>query len=184
MAEPDLCALGDVATALNRSLDAGETDQAQQAIARVSDTIRDLTGRSFGKVKTDDVIRCQADWYGVIFLSMRPIAAVTSVKDIKGNAVDNAEWDGLREIYGLDSHQVVDITLTHGYAIVPDVIRDVAIGAAARLMVNPHGVRQETVGAISVTYPAAGGSAGSVAFSDEERDILARFGAGPESWRL
>lgn len=184
MAEPDLCSVPDVTAALNVTLDEGETEQVKQAITRVSNAIRSRTGRSFGAVKAGVTIRCQADWRGVITLSSLPVHEVSAVTDIDGFPPPGWHWDGLAEIYGLASNQVIDVTISHGYADIPDDIRDVAIGATARLAVNPTGVRQETVGAISVTYPAAGGTAGSVAFSDEEADILGRFGGGPASWRL
>lgn len=51
-------------------------------------------------------------------------------------------------------------------------------------MYNPSGLRQETVGAISVTYPGIGGEAGTINFSTLERRILSNYAYQARSMRL
>ncbi|MET0463746.1 MAG: hypothetical protein ABW007_11355, partial [Chitinophagaceae bacterium] len=93
-------------------------------------------------------------------------------------------WDGLSTIYGLQPNQVVDIVYSHGYAQVPGDIKAVAYGMSSRIIYNPSGLRQETVGSISVTYPGVGGEAGTVNMSKLERNVLDKYSAQAKSMRL
>src|ERR1044071_10230990 len=95
-----------------------------------------------------------------------------------------ATWDGLSAIYGLQPNQVVDIVYSHGYSTVPGDIKAVAYGVCSRIMYNPSGLRQETVGAISVTWPGVGGEAGTINFSGLEKKVLAKYSRMAKSMRM
>lgn len=168
---------------MGREFDASEEAQAEVVIDSVSEIIEGVTGVTFSLV-TNEEIRAQADGYGIIEFNAKPITAV-SVYDIDGTvALDYATWDGLSSVYGLQPNQVVDIVYSHGYAVVPGDIKAVAYGACSRVMFNPSGLRQETVGAISVTYPGIGGEAGTINFSRLEQKVLDKYKRMARSMRM
>lgn len=168
---------------MGREFSTSEAEQAQALIDVVEGAIESETGVSFTPV-TDDVIKIQADGHGIIELKSRPVTNVTSLVDVNGDEIDYWEFDGLTTIYNLFPLQVVTLTYSHGFSSVPRDIRGVALGSASRVMYNPSGLRQETVGAISVTYPGIGGEAGTINFSALERKILGKYGDDAASMRL
>lgn len=168
---------------MGRQFTDSEEAQANALIDAVSFVIEGEAGVSFSLVENEE-IRVQADGYGMIELNAKPISAV-AVYDIGGtDELTYATWDGLCTVYGLQPNQVVDIVYSHGYAAIPGDIKAVAYGVASRIMVNPGGLRQETVGAISVTYPGIGGEAGTINFSTLEKRILGKYSAQEKSMRL
>lgn len=175
--------VADLASFMGRTFTSSESEQASALIDVVEAAIESETGVSFTPV-VDDAIRIQADGHGIIELKRKPVTAVTSVKDMDGLDIDSVEFDGLATLYNLYPNQVVDIVYSHGFSTVPRDIRGVALGAASRVMYNPSGLRQETVGAISVTYPGIGGEAGTINFSALERKILSKYGDDAASMRL
>lgn len=160
-----------------------ETIQAEVMIDSISAIIESITGITFAPV-TDEQILIQADGHGIIEFATKPVTNVSSVKDINGEEVDDWEFDGLSAIYNLFPAQVVSVTHSYGYSTVPNDIKAVVYGAASRVMYNPSGLRQETVGAISVTYPGIGGEAGTINFSALEKKILENYAKTEASFRL
>lgn len=160
-----------------------EETQAEAIIDMVTSMVESYTGTSFTPV-VDDVITIQADGQGIVELYSKPVTTVTSVKDINGQEVTDWDFDGMATIYNLYPLQVVDITYSHGYQEVPSDIKAVALGASSRIMYNPSGLRQETVGAISVTYPGVGGEAGTINLSRLEREVLDKYARVSQSMRL
>lgn len=173
----------ELAAFMGKTFTPSEAAQAQALIDVVEAAIESETGVSFTPVN-DETIRIQADGHGIIELKSKPVTSITSVKDMDGIEVDYVEFDGLATLYNLYPNQVVDVTYSHGFGSVPKEIRGVALGAASRVMYNPAGLRQETVGAISVTYPGIGGEAGTINFSALERKILGKYGDDAASMRL
>lgn len=173
----------ELAAFMGKTFSASERDHAAAVIDVVEGAIESETGVSFIAI-TDDAVRIQADGHGIIELRSRPVTAVSSVTDVDGDVIDYVEFDGLSTLYNLYPNQVVDIVYSHGFPTVPKDIRGVALGSASRVMYNPSGLRQETVGAISVTYPGIGGEAGTINFSSLERTILAKYGDNAASMRL
>jgi hypothetical protein len=169
---------------MGREFTEAEELQAAALIEAVSAVIEIETGVSFELVE-DEEIRIQADGYGMIELNAKPISAVT-VYDLEdpANEQECAVWDGLATVYGLYPNQVVDIVYSHGYSSVPGDIKAVAYGVTSRIMYNPGGLRQETVGAISVTYPGIGGEAGTINFSALEKKVLGKYRIQAKSMRL
>ena len=173
----------ELAAFMGREFSTSERTQAEAIISVVESAIESETGVSFTH-KANDVVRLQADGHGIIELHSRPVTDVTSVLDVNDEEIDHWEFDGLTTIYNLFPLQVVTITYSHGFDIVPKDIRGVALGIASRVMYNPSGLRQETVGAISVTYPGVGGEAGTINFSTYERSVLAKYADTMASMRL
>lgn len=168
---------------MGRTFTDDEEAQAEALIESVSAVVESETGVSFS-VTQDEEIRTQADGYGIIEFSARPISSV-SVYDIDGtDPLTYATWDGLGAVYGLMPNQVVDVVYTHGYQIVPGDIKAVCYGICSRILYNPAGLRQETVGAISVTYPGIGGEAGTINFSRLEQKVLDKYKRTAQSMRM
>ena len=173
----------ELAAFMGRTFTTSETAHAQAVINVVEGAIESETGISFTPVM-DDAIRIQADGHGIIELRSRPVTSVASIVDMDGIEIDYVEFDGLSTLYNLYPNQVVDIVYSHGFATAPKDIKGVALGSASRVMYNPSGLRQETVGAISVTYPGIGGEAGTINFSLLEKGILSKYSDNAASMRL
>ncbi|HSN24010.1 MAG TPA: hypothetical protein VLS45_07555 [Methylomicrobium sp.] len=129
-------------------------------------------------------LRMQADYDGIITLPKRPVTAVSAIATPSGLNVTGWSWDGLDEVDGLQAHQVIDITFTAGYTTTPSDLKMLATAVAARQATNPDGIRQKTVGAISETFAAGDGSAGSVFFTPMENLILKNYSTSMDTWRL
>lgn len=168
---------------MGREFTEAEALQATALIDIVEASIESEAGVSFIPV-IDDSITIQADGHGIIELNKKPVTNVSHIADVNGEEILSWEFDGLSTIYNLYPLQVVHLTYSHGFDTVPRDIRGVALGAASRVMYNPSGLRQETVGAISVTYPGIGGEAGTINFSTLERRILGNYAYQARSMRL
>lgn len=168
---------------MGRTFTDAEEAQAEALIESVSAVVESETGVSFS-ITLDDEVRMQADGYGIIEFNAKPVTAV-SVYDIDATeALSYATWDGMSAVYGLQPNQVVDIVYSHGYQLVPGDIKAVCYGVCSRIMYNPSGLRQETVGAISVTYPGIGGEAGTINFSRLEQKVLDKYRRTNQSMRM
>lgn len=168
---------------MGRTFTDPEAAQAEIFIDMASDVIESESGVSFSLVE-DEEIRIQADGYGIIELNAKPIQAIAVYQIDSTDEVSYATWDGLSAVYGLQPNEVVDIVYTHGYTTVPGDIKAVCYGVCSRMMYNPSGLRQETVGAISVTYPGLGGEAGTLNFSTLEKRVLEKYAASAKSMRM
>jgi len=93
-------------------------------------------------------------------------------------------WDKMWRLNGLRPWRTYLVTLTHGYEEVPQSIAGVAASMASRQLINPAGIRQETVGATSVTYASVFGEAGALGLSGLEKQILDMYADVAMSWRV
>lgn len=174
----------DLGKALKVTFTAGSAEKAQaqffcdQVEAYISDELDMLF------TATEVSERQQADYDGIIRLNKYPVSVVTSVSTIDGAVRTGWSFDGIDEIDGLEAHEVVDIVYTAGVSSVPSVLNKLATSVAARMYVNPNGIRQQTVGAISETYAAGSGDSGTVYFTVQERTVLDRYKNSSETWRL
>lgn len=168
---------------MGRTFTDAEAAQAEVFIEMASDVIESEAGVSFSLVE-DEEIRIQADGYGIVELNAKPIQEIAVYDIDTTDEVAYATWDGLSAVYGLQPNEVVDIVYTHGYSTVPGDIKAVCYGVCSRMMYNPSGLRQETVGAISVTYPGLGGEAGTLNFSTLEKRVLEKYAATAKSMRM
>jgi len=177
-----LITVNDLEAFMGKTFDEEETAQAEALISVIEMTIEEITGLSFTHIP-DDTIRIQADGHGIIELVSKPVNDVGPIYNMKGEEILDWEFDGLSAIYNFFPNQVVDLTYDHGYETPPRAARVVALGMASRIMYNPAGLRQETVGAISVTYPGIGGEAGTINLSSLERQLLDDLGRTSYSMR-
>lgn len=107
---------------------------------------------------------------GVIRLPLRPVVSVDAVTS-DGVPVEY-RWDDETERLFVSACAPVSVTFTHGYGEVPGDVVAVALSAAQRLLTNPQDLRQETVGAVSVTYAAETIGA---SLSPADKDLLGRY---------
>jgi hypothetical protein len=162
--------------------DSADEDQIQFFCDVVTSYIESVVGYLFAD--TDLTERLQADYDGIIRLTKKPVTAVTEIKSIAGATVIGWAWDGLDEVDGFESHQVVDISYSAGFTTAPSDLKNLALSVAARQVVNPNGIRQQTVGAISETFAAGDGMAGAVFFTPMENRILTNYLTKTDTWRL
>jgi hypothetical protein len=174
--------VNDLEAFMGKTFTEDEAVQAEAIIDTVEIFIEEVTGLSFTHIPSD-TIRIQADGHGIIELASKPVNDVGPIFNMKGDEILEWEFDGLSAVYNFFPNQVVDLTYDHGYETPPKGARVVALGMASRVLYNPAGLRQETVGAISVTYPGIGGEAGTINLSSLEKKILDDLGRTSYSMR-
>lgn len=162
---------------------AEEAAQWQFQINAVSAYINSYVDVSF-EYKEDDVVRYEADYYGVIDLGGDPVSTVTSVVDWQSQSAVSYYWNGLDELYGLYPNQVVDVTYTHGYATIPDDVKYMATQAVfGALDLGATGsLTSYTVGDVTEAYSNPDKT--GVTVVSLERAVLDRYSATHGSWRL
>jgi hypothetical protein len=179
-----LITVADIATATRMTIaeDTPEWDQAQFFCDQVTAYITDMIGFLFDETAVSE--RLQADYDGIITLTKKPVSSVTSVKTFAGSNISSFYWNGLDEIDGLEAHQVVDVEYVAGFSEAPAILKPIAVAAASRQMLNPNGIRQQTVGAISETFAAPGAYAGSVFFTEIELKVLSKYMTTMDTWHI
>ncbi|AUG87273.1 head-tail adaptor [Streptomyces phage Rowa] len=166
MALPPLATVDDLAGWMQ--VDPGTLPaSAASTLDMVSAIIRKEARNTFQR-RTTTLRRTPVD--GVIRLPLRPIVSVDAVTR-DGVPVDHV-WDDETERLAVTGCTPVSVTFTHGYASVPGDVKAVALTAAQRVLSNPNDLRQETVGAVSVTYAAETIGA---SLSQADKDLLADY---------
>lgn len=181
-----LATTDDLADRLGRSFSADEAAQAALLLDDASAAVRGHTGQQFTEDTTTERLRVRN---GRVRLAQLPVTDVDGVTDIDGNDVaftwdggerldvsssvpDNWAWEPRKS--GL---AYVDVTYTHGYATIPDVIVAVVCQMAGRALGRPAdetGVTQESIAGYSYTVGAAA-AAGAVGMLADERAVLDRY---------
>jgi hypothetical protein len=196
---PSLVTVADFATRLGRTFTPQQELQAQALLDDASSVVRAYVRQDITRATTTDVFtmrradpllhRCG----GVVTLPQRPVVDIASVS-VDGTTT--SDWwqedsDILVRAWTWDhppaAHRApqVTVTYTHGWDPVPGNIQAIVMQAANRVMVNPSGIRSETVGGESVTYliPAVGEYLG-VLLSNTEKKVLDRYRRTAASVRL
>lgn len=147
----------DLATFLRETVD---TAAAQQALDLATARIKARTGQTFTVVTGDVVVLEGGDW--LLRLPQRPVTAVTLVETSNGYAPLTYTTAALGTQYrvlgseltwlgrGLTSPGYVwpaqvRVTYSHGYATLPDDIRECCLVLAQDRYSNPAGLTSETV---------------------------------------
>jgi hypothetical protein len=166
MALPALATVNDLAA--HMQVDPGTLPaNAATTLDQVSAIIRKEARNTFQRRTTTLVRTPHGD---VIRLPLRPVVSVDAVT-LDGVPVDY-RWDDETERLFVSACAPVSVTFTHGYASVPGDVVAVALTAAQRVLSNPNDLRQETVGAVSVTYAAETIGA---SLSQADKDLLGRY---------
>jgi hypothetical protein len=187
---PALATVADLATLLGRTFTPEQELQAQALLDQASSVVRSYVRQDITQATTTDTLtmrradsalhRCA----GAVTLPQRP---VTDIAAVRINGVETSDWwqDGsellLRSAVwdqppAAHRPPQVTVTYTHGWDEVPGDIKAIVLQAANRVLVNPSGIRSETVGGESVTYliPAVGEYLG-VLLSRTEQKVLDRY---------
>lgn len=176
--------LEDIETAIGRpAASADEAAQWQFYIDAVSAYINGYVSVSFEEL-TGDVVRYEADYYGVIDLGGDPVSAVNSVVGWQSQEAVSYYWNGLGEIRGLCPNEVVDVDYDHGYSSVPADIAAVATEAVlGGLGLGATGnITSFTVGDVTEVYADPLNS--GVTVITLQKSVLDRYSDTIGSWRL
>lgn len=171
-----LATVTDVAARLGRTLTTEESSRVTAALEDVSAAIRAYTGQQI--TPGTSTVRLQ-NHYGDVVLPQRPVTAVTAVRTVTGEGVEEP-YMGYSYIAGQRVRSLppgwVEVDYTHGYEAVPDEIKSVACQVVLRWLPNPTGIRGEVTGPFSVTYaiPATGVPMGLILTRDEKK-VLDRY---------
>lgn len=171
------CTITDLANFLQVTIDAGNA-AATRAIAEATAAIVTYCGQTIEKVEDDEYTFDVPAGQSKLFLPELPVIAVSEVVE------DGEELDA-DDHYKLGNHgilyrvnakwvsgiQIVTVTYDHGYATIPEIVKDVCVRAAARsyqsglraaALAGVPGVSATSLGDYSVSYSGeqAGGGAG------------------------
>ncbi|KUN99490.1 hypothetical protein AQJ84_11115 [Streptomyces resistomycificus] len=191
--------MADLATLLGRTFTPEQEAQAQALLEQASAVVRAYLRQHITRATTTDTFtmrradpllhRCG----GVVTLPQRPVVGIDTVSV---NEVETSDWwqdgsDLLLRSWAWDGPPVahrppqVTVTYTHGWEEVPGDIKAIVLQAANRVIVNPGGLRSETVGGESVTYLVPnGGEALGVLLSELEKRALRRYRPASGTVRL
>lgn len=158
-----LVTVDELETHLGAAFSPEDRARAEQAITMASAAIQRYCNLVGLQQVTDTVVLRGV--YGTdLLLPFGPVAAVSAV-EVDGQALGVNDYDVVRDElvrragWGGTSVEV-EVTYTHGLAVVPDEVKAVCLDVAARSYANPTGVRSETIDGYSVTYAGAGAAVG------------------------
>jgi hypothetical protein len=197
---PSLATVADLATMLGRTFTATQEAQAQSLLDQASSIVRAYVRLDISQATTTDTFTMRrADPLrhrssGVVTLPQRPVDTVTTVKVdgvattdwwLEGNELLVRAWSWAQPPAAHQPPQV-QVTYTHGWDPVPGDIAAIVLQAANRVIVNPSGIRSETVGGISTTYliPATGENLGVLLSRTEQRYLDRNYRRTAGSVRL
>lgn len=180
-----LATVADLEARLGRPLTEDETVRAASLLAGASANVRAYTGQDFTEDETTARIRVRS---GRVRLPQRPVTEVASVESMAGDPLTftwhAGEWLRLDpEVTAFDyepfrtNPTFVDVTYTHGFATVPDVVVEVVVQAATRAL----GVSADSAGTVSQTIDGYSETrvpavvAGPLGLLIEEREVLDRY---------
>ncbi len=162
---------------------AEEAAQWQFQIDAISAYINSYVSVSFELIE-DDIVRYEADYYGVINLGGDPISTVSSVVSWQSQSAVSYYWNGLDEIRGLCPNEVVDITYSHGYSTIPEDVKHMATQAVTGVLdLGATGsLTSFTVGDVTEVYSNPDGN--GVTTVSLQRAVLDKYSDTYGSWRL
>jgi hypothetical protein len=167
--------VAELAAYLARDIDNADAS-ALLALSLASDTVRAYIGQDITSVE-DDEITLDGSGTTLLLLPQQPVTAVSSVvEDDEELTFDEdyywSAWGGLTRISRpwVRTPRRIVVTYSHGYATVPGPVKAATLALAGRLIDSPSGVKQETIGAYSVTY-----SSGTPTLADNEARLLDQY---------
>lgn len=181
----------DLGHRLGIDLTEAEENRANYLLTVATGLIRQKTKQTISLV-TNDVFTRPGDYSERIRLKERPVVSVSSVT-LNGTAfVDGTHFyrDG-DELVRLNWNAVFQdssfglpwsgwgfpwwplvVTYTHGYAVIPDLVKAICVEAVRRVWTNPGGVIQESIAGVTTTYaPYSAPPAGLLITDAETREL-------------
>lgn len=156
-----------------------DTYSATQALDIASKAIRDHCDWNITEeIVTGKVLDC--DGSRSIWLPTLLLTAVASVVEngVTLTVLTGFDWTSYGRLIRAgrwpNQARSVTVTYTHGYATIPDSVKGACLSAAGRVYVNPDGIKQETIGAVSVTYNTPLYTSG-VSLTEQEREDLGKY---------
>lgn len=125
-------------------------------------------------VEVDGVATTDWDWNerGVLRRGAASFAQ-TSVVNAAGDADSTTQGAAGSAQHWGGPQATVSVTYTHGFATIPADIKAVCLAVAGRAFTSEVGVKQESLGAYSVTY--GGGGADGVTITPADMTLLRRY---------
>lgn len=163
----------DVATALGRSLTAGETSRATQLLeVASSEAVQVAGGYAFEPGSYTRTVLAR-DCKAVLRAKVATIGAVRTVDPVTGAETALTGWTSRGpRLYQLGCDGEVEVDFTTTAAIPADVVSVVAGIVAATIGSPPVGAESESVGPFSISYVD---SSGRVWLSASDRRTLAKY---------
>lgn len=160
------------------------TDQATLARELATGLIEDEIGVV---ASTTSVVVLPIDDYGRIDLPMTRITSISGVT-VGGIAAEYewqrpyprlrlTEWSWIPDT----DWQTAEVTVVHGWTVIPDVVKAVALSVAGRVYSNPEGIKQESIDDYSRTRAGGDEDLAGVTLTDAERRTLHRS-SGSGAW--
>jgi len=170
----------DVEASLQRALSATEVTFIADLLARADGLIaRELPGVTFAGTARSTADVPGADTFEV-WLPARPVLDVVSVTldgDILAYGTDY-DWSAFGDLDRTSGTKIwprtsdIDVVWDHGYATPPPDIVAVAADTVAAVIVNPTGIRQESIGQYSYTLADA---VARMRLGDDQRRTLDHY---------
>lgn len=197
------CEVYDVADFLQVEIEtAAQIRSAQRAVAEATEAIRNYCQQVISLVEDDEITLDVGAGQDVLFLPELPVIEVSEVIEDGETLTAGPDEDYQLGRYGVlhrvgqnwrEGVQIVTVTYTHGYATIPEDVRDVATRAASRVyqaglksaeLEGIAGVQAMSLGDYSVTFGSEGGggvsegilgASASRALLLSEKDTLNRY---------
>lgn len=142
----------DLALLLGQTFDETATQRAQLLLDLASGRIDNVAGQTLSQV-ADEAITVDGTGSDLIVLPAWPVTVISTVTADAIVLVEGGdyEWSAAGLLWRLDgtwpaAPRSVQVTYTHGYAEVPEVIRSVALNVAAVWWANPSRKQSENIG--------------------------------------
>lgn len=176
-----LATVDDLEGRLGRVLTDAESVRAALLLDGASGAVRAYVGQDFTSAESTARLPVRRR---IVRLPQRPVAAVDTVVDVDGNEVsftwlgdDRVEvpanvpdtWAWVPYRHGL---QVVDVTYTHGYELIPAAVVDLVCAKVSRVLESPSAnVTAMALGDASQSFGTIG-AAGIAGFFPDEKTLL------------
>ena len=140
---------------VNRTI-AQDDPTAELALSLASDAVRAYCRQDISQATTTEVV--QGPGSSLLMLSQTPVTEVSEVT-VDGTVIPETAYatTAFGALYRTRGHwpgvfSSIAVTYTHGWSEIPGPVKAATLSVAARIYDSPAGVKQETIGAYSVTY--------------------------------
>lgn len=193
MALEPLATVDDLEDRLQRTLAETEQIRADTLLRDASATVRAYARQDFTAV-ADDEVRLRVK-NGKVRLPQRPVTAVSAVANTDGDtltfswysgdtvSVSNTGLDWFERVPLTSSPGFIDVTYSHGYSEIPEVVVKIVCRIAATALDSPMedaGTTSESIAGYSYSRGAIAASGGL--FEEEKRELDAYRAVGGSAW--